>query len=106
MDPDRTATTRDDRDEHRLLLLLGAAVIAVIAVVAFRPLRRAAGRILPVALGAGGLIALARLAAERLGITGEADEAIAADDAAEFDWEIPDEMDPGERPKRRSTRRR
>lgn len=106
MDPDRAATTRDDRDDHRLLLIVGTAAIAVIALIAIRPLRRAAGRLLPIALGTGGAIAIAKLVAERLGVTGEADEAIAADDASEFDWEIPDEMEPGEPPKRGSTRRR
>lgn len=103
-DYDRDATTTDPRDDQRLLVLLGVIVAGAVALVAIRPLRRAVVRLLSVVWRIGGTVAIAKLVADLLSPRGEADDALARDDEAELDWELPDEMAPDEPPAKRRRR--
>jgi hypothetical protein len=107
MDPDISASTRDSRDDHRALLLVGAVAALIVAVIAIRPLRRALGSALSLAWRLGGGVAIVALIAERLGISrDELFVSVEEDELSDDEWEFPDETEPGDppvRPKSRST---
>jgi hypothetical protein len=106
MDPDQNATSSDHHD--RSLLLIGMFVAAgLIALLTIRPLRRISGSLLSLLLRGAGLFAILKVVNDQLTGSGEAREAIDQDEEEELDWDLPDEMEPGERPTpRRSSGRR
>ena len=106
MDPDQNAASSDHHD--RSLLLIGMFVAAgLIALLTIRSLRRISGSLLSLLLRGVGLAAILKVVNDQLTGSGEAREAIDQDEEEELDWELPDEMEPGERPTlRRSSGRR
>ena len=106
MDPDQNAASSDHHD--RSLLLAGVlTAVGLIALLSIRPLRRISGSLLSLLLRGVGLAAILKVVNDQLTGSGEAREAIDQDEEEELDWDLPDEMEPGERPTpRRSSGRR
>lgn len=97
MDPDQNATSSEHRD-HSLLIAVVLAVVGLIALLTIRPLRRMSGSLLSLFLRAAGLFAIFKAVNAQFGGSGEAREAIDRDEEDALDWELPDEMEPGEHP--------